>query len=123
MFWYTLESPTLSLRDLRSLQDWFVRYQLNAVPGVAEVASLGGYVREIQVLLDPSRLRGLGVTTPDVVAAVRAASGDAGGHVLELAGHEHTIRARAQAKTPEDIGLALVRTDEGGVPVRVKDVA
>lgn len=125
IFQYALvdESGRLGLHELRSLQDWSLRYQLEAVDGVAEVASLGGYVRELQVLLDPARLRGLGVTTPEVVAAVRATTGDAGGHVLELAGHEHMIRARAQATRPEDLALALVRTDDDGLPVRVKDVA
>ncbi|MCC7074405.1 MAG: efflux RND transporter permease subunit [Deltaproteobacteria bacterium] len=117
------ESGRMGLHELRALQDWSLRFQLEAVEGVAEVASVGGFVREIQVLLDPARLRGLGITTADVVAAVRAATGDAGGHVLELAGHEHMIRARAQATTPAQIAHALVRTDDDGVPVRVEDVA
>lgn len=117
------ESGQLGLHELRTLQDWSLRFQLEAVEGVAEVASLGGYVRELQVLLDPSRLRGLGVSTAEVVAAVRGATGDSGGHVLELAGHEHMIRARAQATRPEDLAEALVRTDEDGMPVRVRDVA
>src|SRR5438045_7600530 len=71
VFWYTVESPTLSLRDLRTLQDWFVRYQLNAVPGVAEVASVGGYVQQYQVDIDPNRLRAFNVPLSTVVAAVR----------------------------------------------------
>ncbi|MBI1945083.1 MAG: efflux RND transporter permease subunit [Deltaproteobacteria bacterium] len=125
IFQYALvdDSGRLGLHELRALQDWTLRFQLEAVEGVAEVASLGGYVREIQVLLDPARMRGLGVTTPEVVAAVRAAGGDAGGHVLELAGHEHMIRARAQTTSPAELAHALVRTDEDGVPVRVEDVA
>src|SRR6187455_347364 len=71
VFWYTVESPTLSLRDLRSLQDWFVRYQLNAVPGVAEVASVGGLVQQYQIDVDPNRLRLYNLPLSAVVAAVR----------------------------------------------------
>ena len=74
VFWYTLDSPTHSLRELRSLQDWFVRYQLNAVPGVAEVASVGGHVQQYQIDVDPNRLRSYGIPLGDVVAAVRASN-------------------------------------------------
>ena len=86
VFWYTLESETHSLTELRSLQDWFVRYQLNAVPGVAEVASVGGFVRQYQVNLDPDRLRGYGVSIGDVIAAVQASNANVGGNVLESNG-------------------------------------
>ena len=72
VFWYTLESPTLSLRDLRTLQDWFVRYQLNSVPGVAEVASVGGYVQQYQIDVDPNRLRTYNLPLGAVVRRRRA---------------------------------------------------
>src|SRR3954467_6997595 len=78
VFWYTLDSPTHSLRELRSLQDWFVRYQLNAVPGVAEVASVGGHVQQYQVDVDPNRLRAYGIPLSAVVAAVQASNVNVG---------------------------------------------
>src|SRR5262245_63212666 len=71
VFWYTVESPTHSLRELRSLQDWFIRYQLNSVPGVAEVASVGGHVQQYQIDVDPNRLRLYNLPLSTVVAAVR----------------------------------------------------
>src|SRR4026209_2938593 len=86
VFWYTVESPTLSLRELRSIQDWFIRYQLNAVPGVAEVASVGGFVQQYQVDVDPIRLRSYGVPLSAVVTAVRNSNMNVGGNVLEANG-------------------------------------
>src|SRR5919107_1575314 len=86
VFWYTLESDRHSLRDLRSLQDWFVRYQLNSVPGVAEVASVGGYVQQYQVDVDPNRLRAYGVPLSTVVEAVERSNTNVGGNVVEQAG-------------------------------------
>jgi Cu(I)/Ag(I) efflux system membrane protein CusA/SilA len=86
VFWYTVESPTHSLRELRSLQDWFVRYQLNAVPGVAEVASVGGFVQQYQVDVDPNRLRLYNLPLSAVVAAVRESNLNVGGNVLESSG-------------------------------------
>src|SRR3954465_929637 len=71
VFWYTVESPTRSLRELRSLQDWFIRYQLNAVPGVAEVASVGGHVQQYQIDVDPNRLRAYNISLRAVLEAVR----------------------------------------------------
>ena len=81
-----VESPTLSLRDLRTLQDWFIRYQLNAVPGVAEVASVGGYVQQYQIDVDPNRLRAYNLPLSAVVAAVRDSNLNVGGNVLESNG-------------------------------------
>src|SRR5262245_47207543 len=82
VFWYTVESPTHSLRELRSLQDWFIRYQLNAVPGVAEVASVGGFVQQYQIDVDPNRLRLYNLALWTVVAAVRVSNLTVGGAVL-----------------------------------------
>jgi len=82
VFWYTVESPTLSLRELRTLQDWFIRYQLNAVPGVAEVASVGGHVQQYQVDVDPNRLKTYNLPLSAVVSAVRASNLNVGGSVL-----------------------------------------
>ena len=81
-----------------------MRYALESVPGVAEVASVGGFVKQYQVNVDPNKLLGFGITTDDVVRAVRASNEDVGGRVLEIAGHEHFIRGRGYVKNPDDIG-------------------
>ena len=124
VFQYALvdKSGKHDLQQLRSLQDWNLRYALESVPGVAEVASVGGYVKQYQVNVDPNKLLGYGVTLDDVVRAVRASNQDVGGRVLEIAGHEHVIRGRGYVKNPEDIGQAPIKVVKG-TPVRVRDVA
>ncbi len=93
VFWYTVESPTHSLRELRSLQDWFIRYQLNAVPGVAEVASVGGHVQQYQIDVDPNRLRGVWHSrSGEVVEAVRRSNANVGGNVLDANGSWSIVR-------------------------------
>ena len=86
VFWYTVESPTHLRRELRTPRVWFIRYQLNAVPGVAEVASVGGHVQQYQVNVDPNRLRLYGLPLSAVVAAVRDSNPYVGGHVLDSNG-------------------------------------
>src|SRR5262249_24410785 len=88
VFWYTLEGKGRDLGQLRALQDWFVRYQLNAVPGVAEVASIGGFVREYQIDLYPNKLAAYGVTLRDVIDAVERSNNNVGGKVIEQNGME-----------------------------------
>ena len=92
VFWYTLESDSMSLRDLRSVQDWFVRYQLNSVPGVAEVASVGGYVQQYQVDVDPNKLRGVNIPLSTVVEAVQRSNNNVGGNVVEQGGQWAVVR-------------------------------
>src|SRR6266480_4161671 len=92
VFWYTVESPTLSLRDLRTLQDWFIRYQLNAVSGVAEVASVGGYVQQYEIDVDPNRLRTYNLPLSAIVAAVRDSNLNVGGNVVEQSGQWSVVR-------------------------------
>lgn len=124
VFEYALvdKSGKHDLAELRSLQDWNIRYALESVPGVAEVASVGGYVKQYQVTIDPNKLLGYGITIDDVVKAVRASNQEVGGRVLEIAGHEHIIRGRGYVKKPDDIGQSPIKV-EGGTPIRVKDVA
>jgi Cu(I)/Ag(I) efflux system membrane protein CusA/SilA len=125
VFEYALVDRTgrLDLAELRSLQDWNLRYALESVPGVAEVASLGGFVRQYQVLLDPSRLRAFDVSLGDVVEAVRESNEDAGGQSLELAGHEYVIRGRGYVERLEDLRRVPLRTGMNGAPVHLEDVA
>src|SRR3954468_752694 len=122
VFWYTLESPTLSLRDLRTLQDWFVRYQLNSVPGVAEVASVGGYVQQYQIDVDPNRLRTYNLPLGAVVAAVRDSNLNVGGNVLESNGAWLIVRGVGLIASVEDLKRIAVGASNG-VPVYIEQVA
>ncbi|HEX6203801.1 MAG TPA: CusA/CzcA family heavy metal efflux RND transporter [Thermoanaerobaculia bacterium] len=117
------ESGRHDLQELRSLQDWNLRYALESVAGVAEVASIGGFVKEYQVHVDPDRLRSFGVTIHEVIRAVRAANQEVGGQVLELSGHEFMVRGRGYVENREDLLATPVRVAPGGVPVRLADVA
>src|SRR5712671_3250417 len=122
VFWYTLESPTLSLRDLRSLQDWFIRYQLNAVPGVAEVASVGGFVQQYQIDVDPNRLRTYNLPLGTVVAAVRDSNLNVGGNVLESNGAWLIVRGVGLIASVEDVKKIVIGASNG-TPVYVEQVA
>ena len=123
VFWYTLDSKTRSIRDLRSLQDWFVRYQLNSVPGVAEVASVGGVVQQYQIDVDPSRLRGYGVGLGDVVRAVRSSNTNVGGNVVEANGAWSVVRGVGLVNSVSDLESIVIRANTQGIPVLVRDVA
>ena len=122
VFWYTVESPTLSLRDLRTLQDWFIRYQLNAVPGVAEVASVGGSVQQYQIDVDPNRLRTYNLPLSAVVAAVRDSNLNVGGNVLESNGAWLIVRGVGLITSVEDVKRIVVG-GSNGVPIYVEQVA
>jgi Cu(I)/Ag(I) efflux system membrane protein CusA/SilA len=112
-----------SLDELRSLQDWKVRHALAGVRGVAEVASIGGYVKQYQVNLDPARLYGLSLSPKQVVDAVRASNGDVEGRLLEFAGREYAVRARGTLSSLEDLKQVAIATTADAVPIRLTDVA
>ena len=122
VFWYTVESPTRSLRDLRTLQDWFIRYQLNAVPGVAEVASVGGFVQQYQIDVDPNRLRSYNIPLSAVVSAVRDSNLNVGGNVVESSGAWLIVRGVGLITSIEDVRRIPIKAS-GGVPVHVEQVA
>jgi Cu(I)/Ag(I) efflux system membrane protein CusA/SilA len=122
VFWYTVESPTRSLRELRTLQDWFIRYQLNAVPGVAEVASVGGFVQQYQIDVDPNRLRSYNLPLSAVVNAVRESNLNVGGNVLESNGAWLIVRGVGLIQSVEDVRRIPI-TASAGVPVYVEQVA
>ena len=122
VFWYTVESPSRSLRDLRTLQDWFIRYQLNAVPGVAEVASVGGFVQQYQIDVDPNRLRAYNLPLSAVVSAVRDSNLNVGGNVLESNGAWLIVRGVGLIQSIDDVKQIPVMAS-GGVPVYVGQVA
>ena len=108
VYQYALVDPSgkHDLEELRSLQDWTVRYALESVPGVAQVASIGGFVKQYQVAVDPARLAAYGVPLSDVVGAVDGANTEVGGRVLEIAEHEHVVRGRGYVASVEDIAKA-----------------
>jgi len=111
------------LGQLRALQDWFLKYELKSVPNVAEVASVGGMVRQYQIVLYPERLRAYGIPHSKVIAAVKAANRETSGSVLELGEAEYMVRASGYLKTLDDFGAIPLVTSESGTPVMLKDVA
>ena len=121
VFWYTLQSDRHSLRELRTLQDWFVRYQLNAVPGVAEVASVGGHVQQYQIDIDPTRLRNYNLSLGSVVEAVRNSNENVGGNVLESNGTWSIVRGVGLLQSVGDLENIVVAAP-GGVPVYVRQL-
>jgi Cu(I)/Ag(I) efflux system membrane protein CusA/SilA len=110
------------LAQLRSLQDWNLRYALQSVPSVAEVASVGGFVRQYQVQVDPNKLAALGVPLGEVISAVRESNEDSGGETLELAEHEYVIRGRGYLRSVADLRRVALRASDGA-PVYLEDVA
>jgi len=122
VFWYTLEGKGYSLRDLRSIQDWFVRYQLNAVPGVAEVASVGGEVKQYQIDVDPNRLRAYKIPLSVVVDAVMRSNRNVGGNVVEASGAWSVIRGLGLIENVRDIEQIVVSA-ENGIPIFIRQVA
>jgi Cu(I)/Ag(I) efflux system membrane protein CusA/SilA len=114
-------SHTHSLADLRSLQDWYLRYQLETVPGVAEVASIGGFVRQYQVNLDPNKLFSYGISASTVIDRVRQSTNEVGGDVLDMNGAEYMIRGLGYIKSLSDLEDVPVAT-KNGTPVLVRDL-
>jgi Cu(I)/Ag(I) efflux system membrane protein CusA/SilA len=123
VFEYVLESDSLNLAELRTLQDWYIRYQLTAVPGVSEVASLGGFVKQYQVEVDPERLRAFNIPVTRVVQAIGTHNIDIGARVLEMGGREYMIRGLGYLEGVEDIENVAVGATPSGTPIRVADVA
>src|SRR5258708_5642545 len=111
-----------SLADLRALQDWHLRYQLETVPGVAEVASIGGFIRQYQVNLDPNRLLAYGIPLATVIDRVKSSTNEVGGRVLELSGTRYMIRGLGYLKSPSDLENVPLMA-KNGPPVLSKDVA
>src|SRR6202048_3145760 len=110
-----------SLADLRSLQDWYLRYQLETVPGVAEVATIGGFVRQYQVNVDPDKLRAYGIPLSTVIEKVRASTNEVGGRLLEMGGAEYMIRGLGYLHSLTDLETVPVAT-KNGTPVLVRDL-
>jgi len=117
------ESGTHDLAQLRSLQDWYLRYKLESVPGVAEVASVGGFVKQYQIEVDPNTLAAYRLPITTVIQAVRNSNAEVSGRVLEMTGTEYVIRGLGYFRSIEDIELVTVGTDGRGTPILVRDIA
>jgi copper/silver efflux system protein len=111
------------LAELRTIQDFTLRYALESVPGVAQVATVGGFERQYQVTIDPDKLRAYGVHVGDVADAVRRSNGEVGGRLLEMSGREYFIRGRGYLQSLEDLSTIAIRAGADGAPIRVGDVA
>ncbi|MBI3891856.1 MAG: efflux RND transporter permease subunit, partial [Candidatus Wallbacteria bacterium] len=124
IFWYTVEGTGIDPGRLRAIQDWYVRYQLNSVPGVAQVASVGGYPIEYQIDVDPSRLRAFGVTLGEFVSAVARSNSAVGGRVVHKGNAEYIIRGVGWIESPRDIENLVIRIDtRKGTPVYLSNIA
>ncbi|HNC18156.1 MAG TPA: efflux RND transporter permease subunit, partial [Accumulibacter sp.] len=122
VYQYAVLAKDRSLAELRTLQDWYVRYQLTKAPGVAEVASIGGFVQTYQVTVDPLRLRAYGIPLSRVTQVIRESNRDVGGRVIEMAETEYMIRGKGYLRGIDDIE-SLALSTAAGVPVRVRDIA
>ncbi|HEX6065151.1 MAG TPA: CusA/CzcA family heavy metal efflux RND transporter, partial [Longimicrobiales bacterium] len=125
VYQYVLEDTTgtRSLAELRAVQDWYLRYQLTGVPGVSEVASIGGFEKTYQVTVDPAKLRAYGVSVLSVMSAIRASNQDAGAMMMELSEREFMVRGRGYLGGLADIENVVVASTSRGTPVRVADIA
>src|SRR5712691_10145856 len=122
VFWYTLESDQVNPRDLRTLQDWFVRYQLNSVPGVAEVASVGGYVQQYQIDVDPNKLKAYNIPLSTIVQSVQRSNNNVGGNVVEQAGQWAVVRGIGLIQSTDDVANIVIGS-ANGTAIYVKNIA
>src|SRR5262249_15412050 len=125
VFEYALADKTgqHNLAELRSFQDWHLRYWLTSVPGVAEVASIGGLVKQYQVALDPTKLAAYNLGPKDVIDAIKMSNNDVEGRLLEFSGREYMVRGRGYLTSTADIENVSLGADTRGTPIRVRDVA
>jgi Cu(I)/Ag(I) efflux system membrane protein CusA/SilA len=125
VFQYALvdKSGQHDLADLRTFQDWYLRYWLQSVPGVAQVASIGGFVKQYQVQVDPTKLLGYHIPLKKVIEAIQRSNNDVGGRVLEVTEREYMVRGRGYIRSLDDIRKIAVGTDQRGTPITVQDLA
>jgi Cu(I)/Ag(I) efflux system membrane protein CusA/SilA len=121
VFWYTVESKDQDLASLRTIQDWFIKPQLQSVEGVAEIASIGGYIKQYQVSVDPHKMLSRGVTISNIRQATMRANNDVGGKVTEINEREHFVRGQGYFTSSSDIENVVLKTS-GSIPVLIKDI-
>ena len=122
-FMYSINSTNRDLAQLRSMQDWYLRYQLASVEGVSEVASIGGFVKQYQVTVDPTKLRAYNLSISEVAMAVKKSNGEVGGRSIELSEKEFILRVRGYITSLEDLKKVAVGVGDGGVPILLSQVA
>ena len=122
IFWYTLDAPSHDLGELRALQDWYIKFALQTIPGVSEVASYGGFQKQYQIVIDPHKLSYYNIPLMDVIAKVRANNNDVGGRKIEMADMGYIIRGVGYITQIKDIEEIALLT-QGSIPIRVKDIA
>jgi Cu(I)/Ag(I) efflux system membrane protein CusA/SilA len=122
-FMYSINSKERNLAELRSMQDWYLKYQLTSVEGVSEVASIGGFVKQYQVTVDPTKLRAYNLSIADVSMAIKKSNGEVGGRSIEMAEKEFILRVRGYVNSIEDLKKVAVGVGANGVPILLRDVA
>lgn len=124
VYQYALKSKTRSLQELRSIQDWFLRYELTAIPGVSEVASIGGFVKQYQVNVDPTKLASYDIPLSKIKMAIKESNNDVGGRLMEMGETEFMVRGLGYIKSVDDLkNIAIGKDKNSGTPVYLKDVA
>src|SRR5438477_3163563 len=122
VYQYVVLGAQRTLAELRTIQDWYLRYQLTKAEGVAEIASVGGFVQQYQVVVDPQKLQAYGLTLAQLTAAIRASNRDVGGRVVEMSETEYVVRGRGYLRNSKDLESIVLKM-EGGTPVLLRDVA
>ncbi|NJD22011.1 MAG: efflux RND transporter permease subunit [Melioribacter sp.] len=123
IYWYTVEGKGYDLGALRAVQDWYIRYKLSSVDGVAEVASIGGYVKQYQVDVNPNDLRAYNLTIADVVNAVQRSNNEVGGKILEINDAEYFVRGQGYIQSKDDVENTVIKTSSNGIPILIKNIA
>lgn len=123
VFWYTVEGKGYDLGTLRAIQDWYIRYKLSSVDGVAEVASIGGFVKQYQVDVNPNDLRAHNITISDVVNAIQRSNNEVGGKILEISDAEYFIRGQGYIQSKNDIENTVIKSSANGIPILIKNIA
>ncbi len=122
IFWYTLDAKAMDLGEQRALQDWYIKFGLQTVPGVAEVASFGGFEKQYQIVIDPVKLQFYNLSMMDVMSKVKAGNNDVGGRKFEMSNMAYIIRGLGYIKNREDVENISV-SNNNGIPIRIKDIA
>ncbi|MCX8009760.1 MAG: efflux RND transporter permease subunit, partial [Ignavibacteria bacterium] len=123
VFWYTVEGGGYDLGTLRAVQDWYIRYKLSSVEGVAEIASIGGFVKQYQVDVNPISLRAYDLTVSDVVNAIQRNNNEVGGKLLEISDAEYFVRGQGYFQSKSDIENTVIKNTPNGIPILLKNVA
>lgn len=123
VYWYTVEGKNYDLATLRSIQDWYIRYKLSSVEGVAEVASIGGFVKQYQVDVNPTDLRAYNLTVSDIVNAIQRSNNEVGGKILEVNDAEYFVRGQGYIKSKEDVENTVIKSTTNGIPILIKNIA